>query len=295
VKPIALWRVSVPITPEAEEAVVPLFEDLLGQLPSIYTDAETGAVTATVFLRKAPQKRILQAEVRAAFRRLKPCGLDPGTGRLSVTRVRKQDWSESWKRHFKPFAVNGQLLVKPSWSGRKPARGQQVVVIDPGLSFGTGQHPTTRFCLEHTAQSRVPGERQSLLDVGTGSGILAIAAAKLGYRPVRSFDFDPAAVRVARENAHRNGVQIGVTRGDIRKRRERARYDVVCANLTADLLEMCAAKLKGWVKPGGALILAGILRTQSDSVRKCFEKRGLAVVARAAEGEWESLLLRTPR
>ena len=292
-KPVALWRVSVAIAPEAEEAIVPFFEDLLGQIPSIYTDVESGAVTATVFLRKAPRKATLQKGVRAGFQRLKSCGLDPGLGKLSVTRVRKQDWSESWKRHFKPFTVDGQLLVKPGWSRRKPARGQPVVLIDPGLSFGTGQHPTTRFCLEHLARSRAAGRRQSLLDVGTGSGILAIAAAKLGYRPLRSFDFDPAAVRVARENARRNQVRIGVARGDITKMRgAEARYDVVCANLTADLLEACASKLARLLKPGGALILAGILRPQADSVRKCFERRGLAVAARHAEAEWESFLLR---
>jgi ribosomal protein L11 methyltransferase len=167
-----------------------------------------------------------------------------------------------------------------------------VVVIDPGLSFGTGQHPTTRFCLEQLTAAHCPGFRQSFLDVGTGSGILAIAAAKLGYGPVRALDFDPAAVRVAKENAKKNGVKVVVAKEDITELAPKsARYDVVCANLTADLLENCPGTLKRLVKPAGRLVLAGILRTQIDSVQKCFEKRGFSVTARSSQGEWESLAL----
>jgi ribosomal protein L11 methyltransferase len=275
---------------EAEEAVTMLMESTFSQTPSVYTDVETGKITATVFVRKRPDAA---AQLRDGFKRLRSCGLEPGSGRVSVQRVRKQDWAESWKRHFKPFTVAGKLLVKPSWSRRKPARGQSVIVIDPGLSFGTGQHPTTRFCLEQMAAARSPALRQSFLDVGTGSGILAIAAAKLGYAPVRAFDFDPAAVRVAKQNAKKNRVRIAISRADITKiAAPKAKYDVVCANLTADLLEVSAAKLQGFLRSGGLLVLAGILRAQKNSVHKCFVQRGFRVAARRAEGEWESMLLR---
>ena len=274
-----LWRVSVETTPEAEEALAALMEALFGQAPSIYQEVATGRLTATVFLGKAPRRAGLKAKFA-------------GSGRISITKVRKQDWAESWKRHFKPFTVGRSLLIKPSWNRRKPARGQSVMVIDPGLSFGTGQHPTTRFCLEQLTAARRPGFRQSFLDVGTGSGILAIAAAKLGYGPVRAFDFDPAAVRVAKENARKNGVKVVVAKEDITELAPKsARYDVVCANLTADLLENCLGTLKRLVKPGGRLVLAGILRAQIDSVQKCFEKRGFSVTARSSNGEWESLAL----
>jgi len=274
-----LWRVSVETTPEAEEALAAFMEALFGQAPSIYQELATGQLTATVFLRKAPRR----ADLKANF---------AGSGRISITKVRKQDWSESWKRHFKPFTVGGRLLIKPSWSRRKPRRGQSVMVIDPGLSFGTGQHPTTRFCLEQLAVARRPGFRQSFLDVGTGSGILAIAAAKLGYRPVRGFDFDSAAVRIAKENARKNAVKVAVAKQDITAIAPGAtRYDLVCANLTADLLEDCAGKLKQFVKPGGLLVLAGILRTQVDSVQKCFGKRGFGEITRHLDGEWASLAL----
>lgn len=292
-----LWRVRISTSAEGEEAIVPLCEELLGQTPSIYTDVDTGEVSATVFLRKPRPKKEVQSSIRAAFERLRSYGIDPGPGTVSMTKVRKQDWAESWKRHFKPFvagahAALSSLLVKPSWSRRKPARGQSTIVIDPGLSFGTGQHATTRFCLEQLVAARVPAARQSLLDVGTGSGILAIAAAKMGYNPVRGFDFDSAAVRIAKENARANRVQISIARGDILKMRRATRqYDVVCANLTADLLEACATKLIAAVKPGGLLILAGILRTQISSVRQCFQRRGWMMAAEKNEGEWASMAL----
>jgi len=287
-----LWRVAAEINADAEDAVSELIESHFGYPPSIYVDVETGRITATIFVKSPPARRDLTVIIREAFARMREFGLDPGTGRLSITRVRKQDWAESWKRHFKPFTVGPQLLVKPSWSKRKAIPGQRTVVIDPGLSFGTGQHPTTRFCLEQLATARIPSVCQPFLDIGTGSGILAISAAKLGYWPVHAFDFDPAAVRVAKENARKNRVKLHLTRGDITKmRRNAAKYDVVCANLTADLLENCAANVASLVKPSGRLILAGILRTQIFSVRKCFELRGFLARKSHAEGEWESLLL----
>lgn len=287
-----LWRVSVGTTVEAEEAILPICEDLLGQMPSTYTDVETGRVTASVFLPKPPDKAAVQAKLRSKLRELQAVGLRPGPGVVSITRVRKQDWAESWKRHFRPFTVGGRLLVKPSWSRRKPARGQQAVIIDPGLSFGTGQHPTTRFCLAQLVAMREPARRQSLLDIGAGSGILAIAAARLGYAPVRAVDFDPLAVRVAKENARRNRVRPQITRADVRQMSMRMEYDVVCANLTADLLESCARSIAARVKYGGSLVLAGILRAQIFSVRKCFELLGFVKEKSHAEGEWESLLLK---
>ena len=288
-----LWRVTVEINADTEDAASELIGSHFGYPPSIYADVETGKITATIFLESPPVRRELEGVLREGFARMREFGLDAGPGRLSIAKVRKQDWAESWKRHFKPFAVGPRLLVKPSWSRRKARPGQRTVVIDPGLSFGTGQHPTTRFCLEQLAAARNPGARQTFLDVGTGSGILAIAAAKLGYRPVRAFDFDPAAVRVAKQNARKNRVKLKLTRGDITKlARNAAQYDVVCANLTADLLENSVERIARFVKPTGRLVLAGILRTQIFSVRKCFELRGFLTKKSHAEGEWESLLLR---
>jgi ribosomal protein L11 methyltransferase len=282
----ALWRVAVKTSAEAEGAVSAFLEAFFGENSCSFTDFETGSVTCMVFLEKPPPSCAKLTQI------MEEAGLESVPKWLTLSRVRKEDWAESWKRHFKPFTVGKALLVKPSWSRRKPARGQAIVVIDPGLSFGTGQHPTTRFCLEQLAAARNPDWRQSLLDVGTGSGILVIAAAKLGYTPARAFDFDPVAVRVAKENARKNRVRIGIRRADITKIPVGStKYDVVCANLTADLLESCAAKLKQIVKPGGLLVLAGLLRSQAEGVRDGFEKRGFCLVAQQAEKEWQSLAL----
>ena len=121
--------------------------------------------------------------------------------------IRHEDWAESWKRHFKPIEIGRRLLIKPSWSRRRPKPHQQVVVLDPGLSFGTGQHPTTAFCLAEVARLVKNAPARSFLDIGTGSGILAIAAARLNYQPIWAFDFDPEAVRMARANAQTNQVE----------------------------------------------------------------------------------------
>ena len=138
--------------------------------------------------------------------RIKSCGLQIGAGKFALAKVRRENWAESWKRHFKPIEIGGELLIKPSWSKRRAKKNQAVLILDPGLSFGTGQHPTTSFCLEQLVQHRTIKADQSFLDIGTGSGILALAAAKLGYSLVEAFDFDPEAVAIARTNARRNRV-----------------------------------------------------------------------------------------
>src|SRR5205814_9828492 len=131
-----------------------------------------------------------RARLADALENIRNAGLKLGPARIKLERVRSQDWSESWKRHFKPLEIGRELLIRPSWSKRRAHKDQAVVVLDPGLSFGTGQHPTTAFCLRQLATRRIPGQAQSFLDIGTGSGILAISAARLGYGPIRAIDSD---------------------------------------------------------------------------------------------------------
>src|SRR6266478_6025913 len=190
-----LWQVSVTTSIEAEEAVMALVEYLFGQPPSVYIAADSQTAAVSVHCPKLPQSAAeLRATLRTGLRQIRRCGLNIGPARITIRKVRREDWAESWKKHFQPLEIGRALLIIPSWSRRRPRAGQAVVVLDPGLSFGTGQHPTTAFCLEQIVARRQIGGRQSFLDIGTGSGILAIAAARLGYRPVRAFDLDPAAV-----------------------------------------------------------------------------------------------------
>ncbi len=294
----ALWKISVAIAPEAEEAVIELLTGLFENSPSIYADVETLETVASVYCPKlsewTPARR---TRLAAGLENIRACGLDVGTGKISARKIRREDWAESWKRHFHPLEISPALLIKPSWSKKRARRNQAVVVLDPGLSFGTGQHPTTSFCLEQLAARRVVGTRQSLLDIGCGSGILSIAAAKLGYTPVRAFDFDPEAVRVARENAAQNGVKIPVARQDLTKLpvRSAERYDVVCANLIFDLLLAERRRILNRLKPDGTLVLAGILVTQFARVCAGFEQAGMKLVAERSLGEWQSGAFRLVR
>jgi ribosomal protein L11 methyltransferase len=294
-----LWKISVATTLEAEDAIAEILGEMFHCPVSSFFDLEKKTDRVTVFLPHKIQPQNLK-ELRQGLNHVKDCGLDIGPGKISTTRVRHEDWAESWKRHFKPIEIGGVLLVKPSWSRKKPRKGQAVVILDPGLSFGTGQHPTTAFCLEEVVKySRVrclhgdsAKNGQSFLDIGTGSSILAIAAAKLGYTHIQAFDFDPEAVRVACANARVNGVlkKIKISHSDVAKMpiRPKERFNVICANLISDLLVKERKRIIAQLNPGGRLVLAGILKTEFSEVRQAYEKLGLKLISTRSRKEWQS-------
>jgi ribosomal protein L11 methyltransferase len=298
--PRPMWRLRVAVTPESEDAVAALLEALCRRPASIYTDVQKDKSWATVYLPRASEwTPKLRSRIEAGLREIAALGLDVPRISVAAARLASEDWAESWKRHFKPLSIGRHLLVLPSWSRRKPLPGQSVVILDPGLSFGTGNHPTTRFCLEELVAARVRRKKTSLVDVGCGSGILAIAAARLGYERVVAFDFDPAAVRVASENAAQNDVQrtIHLSQVDLLQMRPHSRdvFDVVCANLTADLLCGQARKIAKMVALNGCLVLAGILDGQFGEVRAAFAKVGFALTRSSRKGEWRSGAFRAQR
>lgn len=289
----SLTKVSIATSREAEEAVVELLLRVFGQTPSAYLDAETGETVVSTYLERPAQwKAASRAELQAGLVTLVECGLDIGPGEISTSKVRREDWAESWKRHFKPLEIGNALLLKPSWVKQKPRKGQVVVVLDPGLSFGTGHHATTSFCLKQLVTQRKLGSAQRFLDIGTGSGILAIAAAKLGYSPVRCFDFDPESVRVAKANAAQNDVAhlVKPVRRDLTKLPpvNATRYDVVCANLIYDLLIAERDRILTRLQPDGVLVLAGILQTQFSKVERAYRQAGLKLITTEVEKEWQS-------
>jgi ribosomal protein L11 methyltransferase len=287
-----LWKFSVWTTSSAEPAVADWCQARFGERPVSYTDARTGKVEVSVFAPQARFPGVSQARLRARLAEAtKPDGPAPH-GTFSVRKIYPQDWAESWKRHFKPIEIGSALLIKPSWSKRRARKGQAVIVLDPGLSFGTGRHPTTAFCLRQLVARRNPARRQAFLDIGTGSGILAIAAALLGYSPVAAFDSDPVAVRAARANARRNAV-LGRIRLDCANLtglsgRNAPKYDVVCANLTSDLLMSESGRIIGRLKPGGIVIMAGILNREFAQLSQACRNAGLRLVASRSENEWRS-------
>jgi ribosomal protein L11 methyltransferase len=289
----SIWRLRVAVSPESEDAVSCLLETILGCPPSVYTDAQTGRTWVTVYLpRRGDWTEARRRQVITGLGHIASLGLPIPRRHVAAARVANEDWAESWKRHFKPLTIGRELLILPSWSRRRARRGQAVVVLDPGLSFGTGNHPTTRFCLEElvAAHNRHPG--CALLDAGCGSGILAIAAAKLGYHPVVALDFDPAAIRVATMNAVQNGVydRMQVRRADLTRMPllPQRTFDLVCANLTADLLTAQAKKLARLVAVEGRLVLAGILVRQFCEVEKAFADEGFKLVRSHRQKEWQS-------
>jgi ribosomal protein L11 methyltransferase len=288
----ALWRIGIRTSVEAEEAVAELLRRVSGaENVSSYSDMETGVLEISIYLPARPKWGHIKRELLAGLERVKLCGLDPRPAKVRLEKLRHIDWANAWKRHFRPLTIGSKLLLKPSWSRKQPAKGQTVVVLDPGLSFGTGHHPTTFFCLSELARYRGSGP-QAFLDIGTGSGILAISAAKLGYAPVKAFDFDVDAVRAAKSNARSNEVSrnIQIEHCDLRAlpTRPSRRFAVVCANLISDLLVEQRRKILGFIEPQGLLILAGILTTEFPLVKRAFQDDGLSLVRSKTECEWTS-------
>ena len=286
----SLWRISVTTTREAEDAVTELLGSTPGRPVSSHFNVETGVSTVTVYGGRKLMSQDACEKIRAGLKRIKNCGLKIGSGKITIAKMRREDWAESWKRHFKPIEIGDALLIQPSWSKRKPRQNQAVVVLDPGLSFGTGQHPTTMFCLGELVKWRAKMKSQSFLDLGTGSGILAIAAAKLGYQPVHAIDFDPEAVHVARANARINRVykKLRISRSDVKKIPVRAKrqYDLICANLISSLLIAEKRRIAAQLKPHGTLVLAGILKREFPQVRMAFKGLDLKLVSSKCQGEW---------
>ena len=277
---------------DAEDAVAELLVTLFNSSPATYFNVETGISIVSVFKQRKPDARHAKVEIAAGLKRIADCDLNIDPGRIEITQVKREDWAESWKRHFQPLEIGKSLLVKPSWSKQKALRKQAVVVLDPGLSFGTGQHPTTLFCLGEIVRCRETGKAQSFLDIGTGSGILAIAAAKMGYQPAHAFDFDPDAVRVSRENARKNRVdaKVKLTRSDITKLslKPARQFDLVCANLISNLLISEKERIVNRLKLDGTLVLAGILATEFEEVEQEYTSLDLKLVSKKVDMEWGS-------
>ncbi|MBG88379.1 MAG: 50S ribosomal protein L11 methyltransferase [Verrucomicrobiales bacterium] len=296
-KPQSVYQVSAVVAPVAEDAVTELLFTVFEEPSSAYVDLKKKLAIVSVYLpgrRRPTNKQIKQLEEGLVF--IRECGLDVGSGEIHERFVKKAEWLENWKKHFTPLDIGGRLLIKPSWEKRKAAKGAHEIVLDPGVSFGTGHHATTGFCLEQLVALRDDGSKQSVLDIGTGSGILAIGAAKLGYGPIVAYDFNADSVRSARENCERNKVADSVrpTRKDLTRQSVDSvrKYHVVCANLIYDLLIAERERITNRVRPGGMLVLAGILETQFNKVRRAFADKGMKLIDSKVEGEWKSASFR---
>jgi ribosomal protein L11 methyltransferase len=207
--------------------------------------------------------------------------------------VVEQDWSLEWKKNYHPLRIGSRLMILPSWIDLPPAPGDAVIRLDPGMAFGTGMHPTTQLCLEALEDLVVPG--MEVIDVGCGSGILAIAALQLGAGRATGVDIDPEAVRIARENANLNGV------GALAEFRPGSLQDLlsegrsaplVCANILAVVLrQMLSEGLANLLRPGGHLVLSGILEDQSGQVASDISANRLHLKEKLIREDWVALVV----
>jgi len=213
------------------------------------------------------------------------------TCHIEVLAVQDEDWAGNWKAYYRPTRTGRRLVVKPTWESYTSQPEDLIIELDPGMAFGTGTHTTTRQCLEMMETTLVPG--QKVLDIGTGSGILAIAAAKLGAGQVKAIDIDPVAVEIAQQNIRQNGVESLVTV----EHRDLAEFcapeaDLVTANLTAPVLCQLIERLIALTRPGGRMILAGIGREQWPQLHAVMTQKGLILEKTDRNEDWVAVLAR---
>lgn len=218
--------------------------------------------------------------IEETLARAAAAGLEVAPAQVSTGEVQEDDWAHGWKIYFKPLPV-APFVIVPSWEKYEAQPSEVRIDLDPGMAFGTGHHATTSLCL--SALARIP-VKQRLLDVGTGSGILAIAAAKLGWPEVMACDNDPVAVQVAEENVGRNQAQIDLRVGSVDVLPGEA--DVVVANILAEVIAELAPELASRLKPGGLLVGSGIIREREQLVREALEGVGLHVQAVHYQEDW---------
>lgn len=213
---------------------------------------------------------------------------------VELKRLESRDWTEYWKRFFHAERVTERIIIKPSWEEYEEAPQDVLIELDPGMSFGTGQHPTTRMCLSYIDEISREYEGSSLLDLGCGSGVLAIAAKKLGFSPVAGIDYDPLAVKIAEDNARKNGLggQLSLSVQDLGSAEIDEQFDVVVINMIASLLKQFAAPAVKLLKQSDSsvMILSGMLKEQYDETYKIYNALGISMIRTKEYGEWISAL-----
>ncbi len=233
------------------------------------------------------------AFIEGELRRIKAMDLGMDLGKLETRRhdVAEQDWTESWKAAFKPFRLGRHMLVKPSWEDVETQPGDHIIEIDPGMAFGTGTHETTGMCVTLVEKYVKPGDR--VIDIGTGTGILAIAAAHMGAKPVLATDLDAVAVRVAAENVKINGFEgvIDVRCGNLLDVVQES-GDVVIANIISDVIVMLAEPVKARIVDGGLFICSGISVERRQDVLDALKAAGYELLDDVTQGEWCAMAAR---
>ena len=219
---------------------------------------------------------------------LKEMGLDLGEAKVEHEKMHEEDWANTWKQYYKPSKAGEKIVVKPIWEEYEAKDNELVVDLDPGMAFGTGTHETTRMCIQ--ALERYVKEESTVFDVGCGSGILAIAAAKLGAKLAVGVDLDPVAVESSKENVTYNKLNnIEILEGNLVEVID-GKADVVVANILAEIICILADDVKRVLKEGGTFITSGIIHDRVDMVCEKLEATGFEVVEKNRDGEWNCIV-----
>ncbi len=290
-----LWQVSLEVHSTSEDAITELFIRLFGDniSPSAWQLPKAACKVSFYTVELPASAQAIRTIIKQELLKLAEAGLDVTSPKLSIRRIKKENWAESWKRHFHVLTFDKKLMIAPSWSKRKALKNMVRLVLDPGLSFGTGHHPTTSYCLSQVVRyTPTQGSKASMLDIGCGTGILSIAAARLGYSPVFGFDNDEEAIQNSIKNAARNQAEemisfktLGVEKMSLAKNDV---WDLVCANLEAPLLMEMSERIAAKVAADGKLVVAGILTHQFEAVQKAYSKHGFCLEDSSSGGEWTS-------
>jgi ribosomal protein L11 methyltransferase len=277
---------------EAAELFVDFFYGLTGAGVQVTDPAEgPGPMEVIGFLEPGPKAQDQRLALEEFGRHLQ--ALAPGQNlELTWGGLEEQDWGRAWKEHFHPQEVADGLVVAPPWEQPRPQAGKEVLIIDPGQAFGTGQHESTKLCLEHIAtlarQSRLPSQ---VLDLGCGTGVLALAALLFGARTALCLDLDPLALEATALNARLNGLEQRIEASLTPLAQIQERFPLVMANLTAKDITGLAPELAAHLAPGGQLVASGLLQEQAAPVRQALEAQGLDPVSENSQGEWACVVM----
>ncbi|HFL3264142.1 TPA: 50S ribosomal protein L11 methyltransferase [Clostridioides difficile] len=221
--------------------------------------------------------------------RLKDFGIDIGEGSVSLDQVNEADWANAWKAYYKPTKVGQRVVVKPTWEDYAMQEGDLIIELDPGMAFGTGTHETTSMCIREL--EKYVNKDSKVFDIGCGSGILAIAAAKLGAKEVVAVDLDEVAVKVAKENVLENKVEksVSVMHGNLTDV-IKDKADVIVANIIADIIKILAKDVQNFMKEDAIFISSGIILDKVEEVKESLIENGFEIVEVQKLGEWSAIV-----